>query len=121
MAHPILFILYLVAVSVLFALLGIVVGLWADGFEQLAILSTFIITPLSFLGGMFNTLAMLPESLRIVVLYNPFFYFIDGMRYAMTDVHEAPLLVGGAVILLLTATLFVTVVQLFRRGWRLRA
>jgi len=75
MVHPLLFIAYIVAVSAVFGLLGLIVGLWADGFEQLSIMATFVITPLSFLGGMFNSLDMLPTSLQTVVLWNPFFYF----------------------------------------------
>ena len=116
-----LFVFYIVAVSAVFALLGLLVGLWADNFEQLAALTTFVITPLSFLGGMFNTLDMLPPILRTVTLWNPFFYFNDGLRYSMTGNHEAPLLVGLCIIVVLFVVLFTLVVTLFKRGWRLRA
>ncbi len=119
--HPFWFLVYLAAVSVLFALLGLVVGLWADGFEQLASLTTFIITPLSFLGGMFNTLDMLPPVLRTATLWNPFFYFNDGLRFSMTGIHEAPLSVGLIVIGCLTAVCAALVLYLFRTGWHLRA
>jgi ABC-2 type transport system permease protein len=120
MHHPLLFAGYLVGVSVVFGLLGILVGLWADGFEQLASLTTFVITPLSFLGGMFNTLDMLPPLLRTLTLWNPFFYFNDGLRYAMTGAHEASLWVGAGIISALFVVLLSTVVYLFSRGWRLR-
>jgi ABC-2 type transport system permease protein len=120
MVHPFLVVFYIVSVSVVFGLLGILVGLWADNFEQLAILATFVITPLSFLGGMFNSLTMLPPSMQNVVLANPFFYFNDGLRYAMTGMHEASLAVGVTVILGSLVVLSVLVFALFRRGWRLR-
>jgi ABC-2 type transport system permease protein len=120
MDHPLVFSFYIVAVSVVFGLLGLLVGLWADGFEQLAILTTFVLTPLSFLGGMFNSLDMLPGAMRGFVLANPFFYFNDGLRYSMTGLHEASLAVGIAIILGLFAVLFALVVTLFTRGWRLR-
>lgn len=115
-----LFLFYMIAVSVVFGLIGLLVGLWANGFEQLAALTTFVLTPLSFLGGMFNTLDMLPHTLRTIVRFNPFFYFNDGLRYSMTGVHEAPLSIGIAVITVLALVLFVAVITLFRRGWRLR-
>jgi len=120
MHSPLLFLFYIVAVSAVFALLGLIVGLWANGFEQLASLSTFVITPLSFFGGMFNSLDMLPEALRTATLFNPFFYFIDGMRYSMTGFHEASLWVGLAIISLLFIALLTIVTTLFARGWRLR-
>lgn len=115
------FAFYIVAVSTVFALLGLLVGLWADGFEQLASLTTFIITPLSFLGGMFNSLDMLPPLMRSMTLWNPFFYFNDGLRYSMTGLHEVPLSTGVTIILCLFAALFVTVTLVFRSGWHLRA
>lgn len=115
------FLFYVVAVSTVFALLGLLVGLWADGFEQLASLTTFVITPLSFLGGMFNSLDMLPPVLQRITLWNPFFYFNDGLRYSMTGVHEAPLETGLAIVFGLFFALFVTVVLVFRSGWHLRA
>jgi ABC-2 type transport system permease protein len=120
MMHPFIFLAYIMAVSMVFSLLGLVVGLWADGFEQLNILTTFIITPLSFLGGMFNSLDMLPPLMQTITLWNPFFYFIDGLRYSMTGMHEASLAVGFSIISVLFVLLFILVVTLFKRGWRLR-
>jgi ABC-2 type transport system permease protein len=121
MEHPLLFIFYIVGVSAVFGLLGLLVGLWADGFEQLAVLTTFVIMPLSFLGGMFNSLAMLPPWMQTFVRWNPFFYFNDGLRYSMTGLHEASLWVGAAIMLALLFASFTAVFVLFTRGWRLRA
>lgn len=116
-----LFLFYLVSVSIVFGLLGILVGLWAKGFEQLGILGTFVITPLSFIGGTFNTLDMLPEKLQIVAQWNPFFYFIDGIRYSMIGVSEANTTVGFVVIGASLLVLGVLTEQLFRRGYGLRS
>jgi ABC-2 type transport system permease protein len=77
------FVFWVIVVSMVFGLLGIIIGLWANNFEQLTILNVFLITPLSFVGGVFNTLSMLPPWLRWLAWGNPFFYFINGIRHAM--------------------------------------
>lgn len=120
LAHVGWFIFYLLAVGIIFGLLGIIVGLWAKGFEQLGILGTFVITPLSFLGGVFNSLDMLPESLRGIAQWNPFLYFIDGIRYAMIGIRETSPLTGYLVIGGLIVVLIFVTERLFRRGYGLR-
>lgn len=115
-----LFIVYLVAVSTLFAFLGIMTGLMAKNFEQLNILSTFIIMPFSFLGGMFYTLDMLPSLMRTVTLWNPFFYMVDGTRYAMTGIHDASLITGAFVLGISNLLLGILVWYVFRTGWRIK-
>ena len=119
-AHPILFFLYVVGIAVIFALLGLVVGLWAKGFEQLNILNTFVIMPLSFLGGMFYSIEFLSDTIRTITLYNPFFYFVDAMRFSTIGYNESNLLVGGVIMVGLIVFLAVLVVHLFKTGWRLR-
>lgn len=119
-SHVPLFLFYVAIVSAIFALLGIIIGLWANGFEQFNIISTFLITPLSFLGGVFYSVEMLPEKAQFIALYNPFFYFIDGIRYSMIGIREANELVGYVIVLGLFAALFGTTVYLFKIGWRLR-
>lgn len=119
--HIGLFFFYIVMVSIVFGFVGLLIGLWANGFEQLALLNTFAIMPLSFLGGMFNSLAMFPEGLQTVAQFNPFFYFISGIRYAMVGIQESSVLVSMGIIVLLAASLAVIVWFLFKRGWRLRA
>lgn len=118
--HPLIFVLVVAAISTIFALVGILVGLWADGFEQLGILNVFIITPLSFLGGMFYSLEFLPETLKTITLANPFFYFIDMMRYATIGIHESNLAVGATIFVGLIILLSLLVLHLFRIGWRIR-
>lgn len=118
--HPLYFLLVVVAVATIFALVGILVGLWADSFEQLGLLNTFVITPLSFLGGMFYSIEFLPEHLRAVVVANPFFYFIDMMRFATIGINESNLAVGFAIFAGLIVILSALVLHLFRIGWRIR-
>ncbi|MBI4022882.1 ABC transporter permease [Candidatus Berkelbacteria bacterium] len=119
-SHFWLFLFYLVAVSIVFGFLGIIVGLWAKGFEQLNILGTFVITPLSFVGGVFNTLDMLPESLRAIAQWNPFFYFIDGIRHSMIGFSEGNATVGYVMVIGSVLVLGLLTEFLFRRGYGLR-
>ncbi|MAZ67515.1 sugar ABC transporter permease [bacterium] len=115
-----LFFAYIIGTAVVFSLLGIITGLVAKSFEQLNILSTFIILPFSFLGGMFYTLEMLPEVAQTVTLFNPFFYFVDGIRYAMVGINDSNLLIGAALIFGLVAALGGLVWRIFYTGWRIR-
>lgn len=117
---PFLFLLYAVGIAVIFALLGIVVGLWAKGFEQLNILNTFVIMPLSFLGGMFYSIELLSGIVRTITLYNPFFYFVDAMRFVTIGYSESNLIVGSIIIGGLIVGLSILVTYLFKIGWRLR-
>lgn len=118
--HIFAFIFYIVAISIIFALLGLIVALWADNFEQFNVLNVFVITPLSFLGGVFNSVTMLPEWGKTLVMFNPFFYFVDGIRYAMIGHSESNLVVGVVLIIGLIIVLGAIVEYLFRIGWRLR-
>ncbi|OGG47459.1 hypothetical protein A3D66_02500 [Candidatus Kaiserbacteria bacterium RIFCSPHIGHO2_02_FULL_50_9] len=120
-AHFGLFLFYSVAVATIFSFLGLLVGLWAKNFEQLNILNTFVILPFSFLGGMFYSVTMLPEKLQFIVHLNPFFYFIDGIRYSMIGIREANTAVGVVLIIVLIVLLGWLTHHLFKIGWRLRA
>jgi ABC-2 type transport system permease protein len=119
-ANIFLFFFYVVAISVVFSLLGLIVGLWADNFEQLSVLNVFLITPLSFLGGMFNSIHMLPAWAQALTYWNPFFYFIDGVRYSMIGYAEASIGFGILLILLFIVGLGWYTNHLFSIGWRLR-
>ena len=115
-----LFLLLAVAIAVIFSLLGILVGLWAKGFEQLGLLNIFVVTPLSFLGGMFYSVEFLPETMKTITFLNPIFYMIDAMRYATLGIHESNLMVGTIIIIGLILGLGALVVHLFKIGWKLR-
>ena len=119
-SHPVTFFVAAFAISGIFALLGLIVGLWANGFEQLNMIPTFIIMPFSFLGGMFYSIEMLPEPLQVVSHFNPFFYFVDLIRYSMIDHHDTSLALSWAVVMGTLAVLSVLTWYLFRKGWRIR-
>lgn len=118
--HPIQLLLAVVGISALFSLLGILVGLWADGFEQLNVVQTFIIQPLTFLGGIFYAKSMLPVWAQEVTNYNPFFQFIDTVRYGMIGIRDGNALAGWGTIYGLVIILGVIVWRLFQSGYKLR-
>jgi len=121
MAHVGLFLFYSLSVAVIFAFMGILVALWAKNFEQLSVLSTFVITPLSFLGGVFNSIHMMPTSLQWFVRINPFFYFVDGLRYSMIGYSESNRTVGFVVIIAMMFGMGLFAWNLFRKGYKIRA
>lgn len=114
------FLFWIVSVSIVFGLLGIIIALWANNFEQLTMLNVFFIAPLSFVGGVFNTVAMLPPWLKWMAYANPFFYFINGLRDSMIGFDEAPPFLGYAVVLGLIAVLGAATWRLFSIGYGLR-
>lgn len=115
-----LFLFYSLSVAIVFSLIGIIVALWADGFEQLSILNTFFITPLTFLGGVFNSVEMLPAKAQVLVKINPFFYFVDGLRYSMIGISESNRMIGVIMIFSLILILSTLVWYLFKIGWKIR-
>jgi ABC-2 type transport system permease protein len=115
-----LFLFWMVAVSGVFGLLGIIVGLWSKSFEQLNMPVVFFLTPLSMVGGVFNTVEMLPPWLRWLAWGNPFFYFINGIRGAMIGFDETPPGLGIGLTLLLLVALSLTVWRLYAKGYGLR-
>ena len=114
------FLFWIVSISLTFGMLGIIIGLWAKNFEQLNVLTVFFIAPLSMVGGVFNTIGMLPPLLRWLALLNPFFYFSSGLRHAMIGFSETSIGLGIAVTLFLTGMLAVVVWSLYARGYGLR-
>jgi ABC-2 type transport system permease protein len=119
--NPLAFVGYVSAIAAIFAMLGIIVALWAEGFEQLQALNTFVITPLTYLGGIFYSITMLPGIAATITLYNPFFYFADGIRSSMIGYSEANSAIGLAVTLGLVLFFGVLVTHLFKIGWKIRA
>jgi len=120
LAHPFLFVFYVAAIAAIFAMLGILVALWAEGFEQLQVMNTFIITPLTYLGGIFYSITFLPPLAASLTRANPFFYFADGIRGSMIGYHEANSTIGLVVIVGLIVVLGSLVTHLFRSGWKIR-
>jgi ABC-2 type transport system permease protein len=121
LVHPLAFLFYATAISAIFAMLGILVALWAEGFEQLQVLNTFVITPLTYLGGIFYSITMLPALAADITRLNPFFYFADGIRSSMIGYNEANGVVGLIIIIGLVVALAIVVTHLFKIGWKIRA
>jgi len=121
LVNPIAFILYVSAIAAIFSMLGLIVALWAESFEQLTVLNTFVITPLTYLGGIFYSITMLPEVAQTITLWNPFFYFADGIRSSMIGVSEADTTFGAFLIIGLVVGLASLVNHLFKIGWKIRS
>ena len=102
-------------------MLGIIVALWAESFEQLTVLNTFFITPMTYLGGIFYSIHMLPPLAQKITVFNPFFYFANGVRGSMIGYTEANAFVGMVIMVGLVLGLGILVTQLFKRGWKIRA
>ncbi len=121
LVNPLAFIFYVSAIAAIFAFLGVIVSLWADSFEQLNVLQTFVITPLTYLGGIFYSITFLPEFAKNLTLINPFFYFADGIRSSMIGYSEADTTLGLIIIIGLVLGLGFLVTHLFRKGWKIRS
>lgn len=119
--NPLLFIFFIVFVSIIFSSIGVIIGLWAETFDQISILTTFVLTPLIFLGGVFHSITFVPSILKNITLINPIFYMVDGIRYSMLGIHEAR--IGGSIILvlILAIVLFTINIYLFKKGYKLRS
>jgi len=107
-------------VAVLFSSLGIIFGLMAEKFDHIAVLTTFVITPLTFVGGVFTSISFLPPIMRVVSYVNPIFYMIDALRYSFTLHSDVPFALSFCVILALTSAATVGAFQMVASGYKLR-
>jgi ABC-2 type transport system permease protein len=119
-AHPFWMITFLVLTAVTFSLLGFIIGIWADGFEQLQFIPLLIITPLTFLGGTFYSIGVLPPAWQTVALFNPVVYLVSGFRWSFFGIADVDVGVSlGMTLAFLLACLGV-VGWIFRTGYRLK-
>lgn len=119
-AHPFWVLFFIIFVSLSFSSVGMIIALFAEEFEHLSLMTTFVITPLVFLGGVFHSVTMVPEALRWITHFNPMFYMVNGLRYGMLGHSDVPLWQSTAVVLALFAVLFSITVYLFHIGFKLR-
>ena len=120
-AHPIWMLAYLVLTSVTFSLFGFIIGIWADGFEKLQIIPLLVITPLTFLGGTFYSIKMLPPVWQTVTMFNPVVYLISGFRWSFYEIADVGVGISMAVTLAFLVLCLGIVWWIFTTGYRLKA
>jgi ABC-2 type transport system permease protein len=119
-AHPFWMIGFLLLTAVTFSLLGFIIGLWADGFERLQIVPLLVITPLTFLGGSFYSISVLPPVWQTITLFNPVVYLVSGFRWSFFEVSDVNVELSLAATALFLAACLVVVWWLFKTGYRLK-
>lgn len=120
MAHPVWVVVFLVLMSLTFSLFGFIIGVWADGFEKLQLVPMLIVTPLTFLGGSFYSLKMLPPLWQNLTLFNPVVYLISGFRWAFYDVADVRIEVSLGMTLGFLAVCIGAIHWIFKTGYRLK-
>jgi ABC-2 type transport system permease protein len=120
-AHPFWMVAFLVLTAVTFSLLGFIIGIWAEGFEKLQVVPLLVITPLTFLGGTFYSINVLPPAWQAVTLFNPVVYLVSGFRWSFYDVADVSIGVSVAMTLLFLAACLTGVWWIFKTGYRLKS
>ena len=119
--HPLLMLAFLLLTAATFSLFGFIIGIWAQGFEQLQFVPLLLITPLTFLGGTFYSIDMLPPFWRTVTLFNPLVYLINGFRWSFFGHADVAVGISLAMTLLFFAVCLAIVSWMFRTGYRLKS
>jgi ABC-2 type transport system permease protein len=118
--HPLWMLFFLVLTSVTFSLFGFIIGIWADGFEKLQLIPLLIVTPLTFLGGTFYSIDMLPQFWQTVSLFNPVVYLVSIFRWSFTGLADVNVVVSLTMTLLFLLVSLAIVAWIFRTGYRLK-
>jgi ABC-2 type transport system permease protein len=119
-AHPFWMILFLVLTAVTFSLFGFIIGIWADNFEKLQLVPLLIITPLTFLGGSFYSIKMLPPVWHAISLFNPVVYLISGFRWSFYDNADVSITISLTMTIVFLAVFLAIVAWIFKTGYRLK-
>ncbi len=118
--HPIVMLVFLVLTAVTFSLVGFIIGIWADGFEKLQVIPLLIVTPLTFLGGSFYSISMLPPFWQKVALFNPVVYLISGFRWSFYGAGDVSVGLSIGMTIAFLAIAMGVVAWIFRTGYRLK-
>ena len=120
-AHPFWMVTFLVLTSVTFSLFGFIIGLWADGFEKLQLVPMLIVTPLTFLGGSFYSIGMLPPTWQKITLLNPVVYLVSGFRWSFYDASDVSVETSAGMTLVFLVVCLATVRWMLKTGYRLKS
>jgi ABC-2 type transport system permease protein len=120
-AHPIWMVAFLVLTAVTFSVFGFIIGIWADGFEKLQVIPLLVITPLTFLGGCFYSISILPPVWQTISLFNPVVYLISCFRWSFYGIADVSVGVSLAMTILFLVLCLVAVWWIFRTGYRLKS
>jgi ABC-2 type transport system permease protein len=120
-AHPFVMMFFLLLTAVSFAMLGFIIGIWADSFEKLQIVPLLIVTPLAFLGGSFYSISMLPPVWQKITLFNPVVYLISGFRWSFYENADVSVPVSIAMTSVFLGICLVVIAWIFKTGYRLRS
>jgi len=120
-AHPVWMVASLVLTAVTFSFFGFLVGIWADGWEKLQIIPLMVVTPLTFLGGSFYSITMLPPFWQKIALFNPIVYLISGFRWSFYGISDVNIVVSFSMIVVFLLACFAAVWAIFRTGYKLKA
>jgi ABC-2 type transport system permease protein len=118
--HPLWMAAFMVLTAVTFSLLGFIIGIWADGFEKLQVIPLLVITPLTFLGGTFYSISVLPPFWRAVALFNPAVYLISGFRWSFFGAGDVDVRLSVVATLAFLGACLIVVGWIFRTGYRLK-
>ena len=118
--HPLWMISFLILTAVTFSLFGFIIGLWADDFQKLQIIPMMVITPLTFLGGAFYSIGMLPPFWQKVTLFNPVVYLISGLRWSFFGVADVNVVTSLSMILVFMAICLLAISWIFKTGYKLK-
>jgi ABC-2 type transport system permease protein len=118
--HPVWMLAFLILTAVTFSLFGFIIGIWADGFEKLQVIPLLVITPLTFLGGTFYSISVLPPAWQTVALFNPVVYLISGFRWSFFEIADVNVGLSLAMTLMFLAVCLFVVWWIFKTGYRLK-